>query len=243
MALRHVSTRLEAVVSYWRLKVLAVLMAAGLAGAGIVYVLAGDGGDAQPADVRFHGLVEDQDGRPLHDAAVAVHSSEVVANGAAPGGVMPDSGTAKTFALRTDAHGRFALAVPRHHNRLLIEHVRKAGYEWVTDWAWQMDLPPKPLQNVEYLFPGRHWSRPVYRPDPDRPAIFPMHEVGNPSPPRPLSRGGADLQRDGRAVPNALVVPRIPSAGPGTPRTPAEVEQRIRDYADRRNAAAGTGRP
>ena len=186
--------------------------------------------------VIFYGHVQDQDGQPIGGAEVVVRTTELVPNDWTPGSVVPDNVNAKTISVYTGRQGDFALTMPQNHNVLIIEALKRPGYEWVKDWAWQLPSDER-NNNGYYVFPGRHWQCPVYRPDPNNPAIFPLHLQGSAKPVGKTSRGGSDLGKNGVVTVNQAVAPKIPSTGPGAPRTPKEIEDAITAFLDKFNRA------
>jgi hypothetical protein len=116
--------------------------------------------------------------------------------------------------------------------------VKKDGYDWVIDWAWTLNGPPhNDGDNRRFILPGKLASVGVYLPDPNRPAIFPLHRHGDPAPATQPSRGGSERTRDGKTVANEPTQPKVPSAGPNAPGTNDEVNKRIGEYVNSFNAA------
>jgi len=187
-------------------------------------------GGAPPAPTLFFGRVTDQDGVGLDAVEVVVRTAELTPNPIMPGGNVPSNG--KTFSVYTNDRGSFLVMLPVCHNDLVIEDVRKAGYDWVRDWAWQ--LPERKGENtVAFQFAGRYVRCPVYVPDASNPAVLPLHRRGSERAVANPSRGGADVDCNGRRTVNGPVVPAIPSAGPGAPRTDEEIGAAIRGYGER----------
>ena len=184
--------------------------------------------------VTFYGQVLDQDGAPVANAKVAVRTSELVSNDWTPGGVMSDRANAKAQSVQTGAQGEFAVTLPHNHNILEVEEVTKQGYQWVKDWAWQLPSDAR-NNNAYYLFPGRYSQCPEYRPDHNRPAVFPLHLNGSTKPVGSPSRGGSDLVKDGAVIVNQPVAPKIPTTGPGAPQTPRQIEDAIGAYLEKIN--------
>jgi hypothetical protein len=176
--------------------------------------------------VLFFGHVADQDGRPVEGVEVVVRSAELIPNPVMVGaGNVPSD--ARTFSVYTNDRGDFLVNLPAGHNDLEIQEVRKAEYDWVKDWAWQ--IPAHRKENtLAFQFPGRFVKCPVYVPDAKNPAVLPLHRRGSEKPVWRPSRGGADVNCAGNRVVNGPVTPTIPSAGPGAPRSEAEIEAAIR---------------
>ncbi|WP_428939448.1 hypothetical protein [Fontivita pretiosa] len=179
----------------------------------------------------LYGRVEDQDGQPIDGAEIFVQTAELVGNQVTPGMISPRQETMKRFSVFSDRLGRFGIQYPHTHNEVTIERIEKEGYEWVFDWAWHAQADQKD-NNLVYRSPGRFWQCPYYEPDPQRPAIFPMYRNGAPNAPKTTSRGGFEVDCEGKKTANEPVPIHIPSAGPDAPRTQAEIEARIRDYAE-----------
>lgn len=192
-----------------------------------------------PAPPKYHflyGRVIDQGGNPVVQAEVKVRASELGENTTINGSYGPIQGSQKQFSVWSDQRGYFMVTVGGTYQRLVIEDVIKPGYNWVIDWAWT--AWDRDRDNRVYNFQGPRPPAGVpYQSDPENRAIFPMHEIGNPAPATRPSRGG----KDGRRVngPTDLVVP---SAGPGAPRTNAQINEAIRAASERqREDAAATG--
>lgn len=177
----------------------------------------------------FYGKVIDQNGRPLKGVEVKVRISELDRNNVMPGAPVTVQATQKSYSIWSAENGVFGVQLLEPYQQLQIDDLVLPGYEWVKDWGWTFNPA---AQNTHYYFEGKHIV-PAYKPDPENPAIFPMHELGNPAPATRPSRGGSD---DGtRNEPTELL---IPSAGPGAPRTHEEVQRRIGDYSRARDATA-----
>ena len=181
----------------------------------------------------FHGRVIDQDGNPVVQAEVKPVASELAANTLIAGSYGPNHATQNKFSVWSDRNGYFMVTIRGSYQHLLIHDIVKPGYEWVFDWAPIESQGSNPYlssqgNNRFYQFTGPHGVGTPHQPDPDNRAIFPMHEIGNPAPATRPSRGG----KDGRRVngPTDLVVP---SAGPGAPRTNAEIGEAIRAASER----------
>jgi len=168
----------------------------------------------------------DQDGRPVDGVEVVVRTAELTPNQVMVGaGNVPSD--ARTFSVYTNDRGDFLVNLPMGQNDLEIQDVRKEDYDWVKDWAWQ--IPAHRKENtLAFQFPGRFVKCPIYVPDAKNPAILPLQRQGSGRPVAHPSRGGADVDCSGRRVVNGPVIPTIPSAGPGAPRTQEEIEAAIR---------------
>jgi hypothetical protein len=154
------------------------------------------------------------------------------------GSVVPDRLPKNHFSVYSGVTGSFLITVPQPNHVIAIEAVKKEGFDWVIDWAWTLGVPPhNDGENRQFILPGKLWSVPVYQPDPNRPAIFPLHRKGNPAPATQPSRGGSDRTRDGKTVANEPTELRVPSAGPNAPSTNDEISKRIGEYVDSFNAA------
>jgi len=179
------------------------------------------------ADIRFYGSVIDDAGSPVPDARVDILISRVP-----PGSPPPDPSSARNVSpedvrrflnLRTDREGRFA--VDDKGYTLTVGAIGKPGYDLVFDWSWGLpSTMTDRCQNRTFVYGG---SFPVYIPDEQRPAIFPLHREGSSVVGMP-SRGGSDQFADGRGVRNEPAAPRIPSTGPGAPKNDLERAERLR---------------
>lgn len=190
----------------------------------------------QPPDYHFfYGRVVDQDGNPVAQAEVNALASELGDNAVIHGATAPVVETQKQLNAWTNQDGHFMLMFPGTYQELTIQEVIKPSHEWVFDWEWSTPWGDAHNNRFYRLAEPRNIGMP-YQPDPDRPAIFPMHKIDHPGPASRPSRGG----KDGRRInqPMELVVP---SAGPDAPRTDVEIGQRIRDAAERQRQA-GTRR-
>lgn len=192
----------------------------------------------------FFGVVGDQDGQPLDDVEIKVWTAELVGNPHTPGGVVPDKQSERKFSVYSGANGGFMVQIPQPHNMLVIEDVKKEGYDWVFDWAWTLSGPPhNKHDNRQFTFPGRFWKCPYYKPDPANPAVFPLHAKADPKPAQTTSRGGFEVGCDDKETPNHPVVPNVPSAGKGAPQGQKEIEKAIGEYLKaRREKETGSAR-
>ncbi len=173
-------------------------------------------------DIRmFYGRVIDQNGNPVAEAEVEVVTSEMADDAGTAGPFAPVLGTQEKFTVHTNRQGYFTVILQEGYQELMIEDIIKPGYEWVVDWSWNVPWGVE-SDNRIYRLAGPQNIGVPYQPDRTRPAIFPMHENGNPAPGTRPSRGGSDGERMNEPV--QLV---IPSAGPGAPRTDEEINQRI----------------
>jgi hypothetical protein len=216
-----------------------VLIIAALFAAGVFVVGVGSCNRSPQAPPRlFYGRVIDQSGNPVPDAEIVVQLSQMQMNPIVPGGVVPDHLPQNQFSVRSDAAGSFVVTIPPPNHVVEIQSVKKDGYDWVIDWAWSLSVPPHNLgDNRQFILSGKLWKVPAYQPDQNRPAIFPLHRKDDPSPATQPSRGGSDLTREGKTVLNQPHPLKIPSAGPGAPTTPAEIEARIGEYINKLNAS------
>jgi hypothetical protein len=183
----------------------------------------------------FHGRVVDQDGNALDGVEIVVQIAELVGNQVTPGMISPRQETLKRFSVYA-RDGKFGILCPHGYNQVEIERVVKEGYEWVFDWAWQVQ-PDTRNNNRVYRLPGRFWRCPYYEPDSERPIIIPMHRIGDPNPPRTVSRGGADVDCNGKKTINEPVPIHVPSAGPGAPKTDEELAARLQEYINKAREA------
>lgn len=210
--------------------VVVALLLAGAAIAGVlIYRVPQDAATSpRPPDVRwFYGQVVDQDGKPIQQAEIKVVVSELGENTIMVGSNAPIIATQRTFSVWTNQWGTFAVQVPSSYQQLTIEDVVKPGYEWVFDWAWgslPYDEPEWRRTNRIFHFAGNRNVGTPYNPDLQRPAVFPMHEVGSNAPATRPSRGGSDGRFN-----HEPVEPIIPSAGPDAPKSDEEVNERIRE--------------
>lgn len=175
----------------------------------------------------FYGRVVDQDGNPVQQAEVKVLASEFDKDTFILGATGPIVDTQQQFSVWTDQRGGFSVCLQATYQELRIEDVVKPGYKWVFDWAWSRfpyDMPEWRRTNLVFHFHGRHNVGTPYDPDASRPAIFPLHEIGNPAPATRASRGGSDGRY--KKEPVEMI---IPSAGPDAPQSDEEISERIRN--------------
>lgn len=219
--------------------IIVALLISGAAIAGILIYRIPERAARPPKPPQFHwfyGRVVDQTGNPIPNAEIDVLAAEFGDNAVIHGSIAPILETQKTFTVASNQNGYFTVTLPGSYQRLTIQNIRKPGYEWVIDWYWTTPETGD-ADNRYYHLRGPRNVGAIYEPDRNRPAIFPMHEIGNPVPATRPSRGG----KDGRRVngPTDLVVP---SAGPGAPRTNAQINEAIRAASERqREDAAATG--
>ncbi len=226
--LRLIIMRAKNLIIVGALVAIVVVVAAAFA---IWYYPAGVPTPAAPAGAAWHmffGMVEDEVGNPVEGVEVSVWTAETVMNPTS-GGHVHRTETQKRFSVYTNARGRFFVTMPERHNWIVIEKVIKPGKEWVIDWAWTAGPTYRDHDNRVYQFPGGVVQCPNYRASHDAPAIFPLHPVGSDRPPRLPSRGGSDFGCDRKVTTNERVELLIPSAGPGAPSTPPDIERRIAD--------------
>lgn len=187
----------------------------------------------------FYGIVIDQDGKPLQGVEVQVFLTGFTQNPVMMG-IAPDSDNQTRFSVFTGPDGTFQVKVPQRYEQLSIEAVILQGYDWVFDWIWNGGGERFGAgDNRHYKFSGKYVRAGEYVPDPARPAIFPLHAKGNPSPATLPSRGGSDKRRDSlKWITNEPTPLAIPSAGPGAPQGHDEINRRISQYFNQMNAAA-----
>jgi hypothetical protein len=182
--------------------------------------------DAEPT-IRFYGLVVDEQGRPVAGARVVAAAYNVK-----PALVTQElqrvMETEATQTVDTDEHGRFALAFNDRYD-LYIQSIKKPGYDWMFDWAWNLRRPGfERKENRFYRYANPYQTTGVYVSDADRPAVFPMYRKGSNMPTTRPSRGGWEALPEGRSVANEPTRMSVPSAGPGAA-APDEVERRLQD--------------
>jgi hypothetical protein len=197
----------------------------------------------QPADPRspeaalkrypnvFFGRVEDEDGKPLDGVEVFVQTAELVGNQITPEMISPRNETMKRFSVFT-ADGKFMVQYPHDHNEVTFEQFKKEGHEWVWDLAWTVQVE-RHDDNRAYQMPGKFLKCPYYEPDSEHPAIFVMHRVGSAKSVNKASRGGAEVDCQGKKTPNKPVPIYVPSAGPGSPKDEDEMAARLQQYIDK----------
>lgn len=192
-----------------------------------------DGGGAR----RFYGLVIDQDGNPVPNTMIEATLSWWGDN---PTGVGLAEATGDLVHVTTSsvADGTFQIEVPVRFEQLTIDAVKRAGYDWVIDWAWTLTGPFAREDNRMFRFAGRNFRCDTYSPDRERPAVFPLHAKGSSQPATRPSRGGSDYRCDGKTIVNAPAALAVPSAGPGAPQGNAAINAAIREYIEKRNAPA-----
>ena len=160
-----------------------------------------------PKTLIFHGLVIDENEDPVAGATVVLD--------------FRSGNKERSPEIRevvTGADGRFSTEI-RDTLFMLVKDVRKNGYQWVIDLAWESPYKNTTMtDNRVYLF-GLGGT--VYQPDSSAPAIFPLHRPGANVVGR-TSRGGSDKTSAGEIVRYDRHTPRIPSTGPGAPRDTAE---------------------
>jgi len=219
-----------------RIAILAILAACCLSGASCDRRTTTMTAASQPR--LFYGKVIDQDGNPVRDAEIVVQLSEMTDNAITAGSHVPDRLPKNHFSVYSGVTGSFLITVPPPNYVIEIEAVKKDGYDWVIDLAWTLGVPPhNDGDNRLFMSPGAFSSAPVYQPDSNRPAIFPLHRKGDPAPATQPSRGGSDRTREGKTVVNEPTELRVPSAGPNAPGTNDDISKRIGEYADSFNAA------
>jgi hypothetical protein len=195
-----------------------------------------------PARILFHGRVEDQDGKPLKGAELVVLTSRWIPNPQTPGGRALDKASEKQFSVFSGDSGTVLIIMPPGADYLRIDAVKKDGYDWVFDWVWTLPWPHNKNSNRSFSFDGNLARCPTYNPDLNRPAIFPMHAIGNRQPVRQTSRGGSDNDSDGQVRRNEPMVVNVPSAGPDAPRTSEEESRALEQYLTKMRDPA-TSRP
>ena len=181
----------------------------------------------------FYGHVQDQDGRPIDGAEIALRVEELVPDPTARGHLAPSSRSVATFSAYTGVAGSFIITMTEGRNHLMIEAIRKPNYEWVTDLAWTLGPPHNKGDNRDFTLAGRYIKCDVYEPDNERPAIFPLHLKGSNKPVGSPSRGGFDVDCNGRQTVNEPTAPAVPSTGARAPRTSKEREETIGAYLRR----------
>jgi hypothetical protein len=189
----------------------------------------------------FHGKVIDQSGNPVQGAEIVVQVSEMQPNPIIAGGLIPNRLPKNHFSVYSGVTGNFLVTLPPPNHVVEIQAVKKEGYDWVFDWAWSLGTPSHgDGDNRLFILPGRFTPLASYQPDPNRPAVFPLHRKGDPSPATHPSRGGSDRNPEGVIVPNSPTPLRIPSAGPGAPTTNDAINARIAEYVNAFHAAQRT---
>lgn len=197
---------------------------------------------ADMPDIRFYGLVIDEAGSPVGDARVDVLISRVP-----PGSPPPDWSSARKVApedfrrfinVHTDKDGKFA--VDDKGYTLKIGGIGKRGFDLVFDWSWGLpNTTTDRGDNRTFIYGG---GFPLYLPDKDRPAIFPLHRKGSQVVGMP-SRGGSDQLAEGRIVRNDPMKPLIPSTGPGAPANDIERAERLRQIQMSSTTTSATTQP
>jgi hypothetical protein len=221
--------------SYWVAVLLSVACATILTGASSCDSNLASPATTPPAAAHlFYGRVEDQNGNPVVGAEIAASSGELVMLRGGSAGVVRRFETQQKYLTQSDAQGAFLIRVATGHNDLSIDGVSKPAFEWLFDLAWTLNTPDKTSDNRYYHLRGGLVECPYYEPDPSRPAIFPMHATGAGGSPGRPSRGGRDMGCDRKSTTNDRVDVAIPTTGPGAPRTPEEVDQRLQAWAKAR---------
>lgn len=164
-----------------------------------------------PPKIQFFGEVVDASGKPLSGCDVEVGIWRQRYDARRHRLVCDD--LAARIHVMTASDGRFAITNARGAV-LQIRRIVKPGYEWVRDLMWTDPANPSAADNRYFSF-VRIGEAPVYHPDPDRPAIFPLvpegsHDVVT------TSRGGTDEFPDGRWVDEGPSRPVFPTAGAGS---------------------------
>lgn len=192
--------------------------------------------------ILFYGKVIDQAGQPIAGAEVDYQLSKLEHNPIIAGGLVADRLPQNRATVQSGVDGGFVIQVLHPNHILTIEAVMKGGYHWVIDWAWSLSVPPhNDGDNREFSLPSKMSRLPMYQPDAARPAIFPLHRDGDPSPATQPSRGGSDRMPDGTIAPNHPTKLRVPSTGPGAPQTNDAINSHIRRYAEAVNAGRTSG--
>jgi hypothetical protein len=180
--------------------------------------------------IQFYGIVVDEAGAPVADARVSILIMRAPPGTPAPtwdGKGPPPPRLGEHITLHTDSDGKFSLE-DEGYTLQVIGGIRKTP-EFVdvfdSSWDWPAPFTSRPRFTNRYFIYGGGF--PVYVPDKDRPAIFPLHRTGSAVVGMP-SRGGADRLADGRIIRNEPTKPLIPSTGPGAPNTDAERQERLR---------------
>jgi hypothetical protein len=181
----------------------------------------------------FQGKVIDQEGNPVDGAVIVGQISKLVPSraGDAVGSVVPDRLPNHRFSTSSGHTGMFYVMMKSPNNDLEILDIKKDGYKWVIDWAWQLGPKYDEGNNTDFKWDGKYWHCPVYQTVPDSPAIFPMHQIGNPKPATRPSRGGKDLLCNKKTRINHPMPLQIPSAGPAAPQTAEEIDSRQKEFS------------
>ncbi|MEM6313682.1 MAG: hypothetical protein AAF743_06320 [Planctomycetota bacterium] len=182
-----------------------------------------DGSSETPTHV-FTGIVVDAAGQPVAGATVVAETHPRVrfTLGTGPPGMI-DSQNGIQHQPVTDAQGKFTITLPRRHSTLSIRDIRAGNMQMVRDGAWQVTGGGKELDHTFYDFGQDDFLPEVrYVPDPNHPAIFPVHAQGDPRPVGAPSRGGTNMTKNGHVHVNQPVPVLIPSVGPNAVTTEAE---------------------
>jgi len=179
--------------------------------------------------IRFYGQVIDETGSPISDARVDILIRRMPPGSPAPDlrpGEEPPRHLSDFARIHTDENGKFT--VEDEGYTLQIVGIRKnSEYTEVFDWAWDWPAPyiSDPYSTNRYFIYGGDF--PIYIPDKEHPAIYPLHRKGSQAIGMP-SRGGSNKLADGRIIRNEPKRPVVPSTGPGSPTTNTERIERVR---------------
>lgn len=178
--------------------------------------------------IHFYGVVIDEAGVPVADARVSILIMRAPPGTPAPTSDKgPPPRLGEHITIRTESEGKFSLE-DEGYTLQVIGGIRRAP-EFVdvfdSSWDWPAPFTSRPRFTNRYFIYGGGF--PIYVPDKDRPAIFPLHRKGSTVVGMP-SRGGSDQLTDGRIIRNEPTKPLIPSTGPGAPNTDAERQERLR---------------
>jgi len=184
----------------------------------------------------FYGKVVDHNGSGI-EAEIVIQQSKLVSGSWLQPSLAPERRPENRGSVYSGKNGNFLVYLQPDLNYLEIVDIKAPGYQWVTDWSWQVEQDIVATNsNKWFCLSGPRVAYPIYEPDANNVAVFPMYKIGDPSPSTRPSRGGFDRLRDKTLRTNRPTELGIPSAGPGTPVTPKEIEQAIRDYTEKRNA-------
>lgn len=175
--------------------------------------------------INFYGKVIDEAGLPVADALVHLSIWKMPPGWSSRKG-PPLRDVVHETTIRTENDGTFALANEKGY-MLQILDIRKLGYNWLIDWdwTWPTSNPTRGHPDNRYFIYGGGF--PIYIPDQDHPAIFPLYHEGAQGIAIP-SRGGSDRLEDGQVIHNEPTKPAVPSTGPGSPATAVERIERVR---------------
>lgn len=190
-----------------------------------------------PAPVFLYGHVQDQDGNPVADVEIDVRTVELSPENVTLDGVVAGKGAQTIWTTYTGKNGDFVVGLSNGQNWVEVRAVRKPGYDWVIDHAWTLSHTASAGDNRTFTFLGRFAPFPIYSPDPNAPAIYPLHLKGSEKLPGDPSRGGSDINADGVRTRNAPRPARVPSAGPGAPQTPKEIADSLAVLGGRHTTA------